>query len=98
MRFRRGWMIAAVWLAASWGLAAQAAERIDYRFAPGDVIDVTVTPQKAFDRTVTVQPDGMISYSRIGQLQAAGLTVGQLAELLQTGLNHDLVDPRVPWA
>ena len=67
----------------------------EYRFGPGDVIDVTVTPQHNFDRTVTVQPDGKISYPLVGQLQAAGLTVSQLVAKLQDGLNHDLVDPVV---
>jgi polysaccharide export outer membrane protein len=67
----------------------------DYHFGPGDVIDVTVTPQHNFDRTVTVQPDGKISYPLVGQLQVAGLTVSQLVEKLHEGLNHDLVDPVV---
>jgi polysaccharide export outer membrane protein len=72
-----------------------AAPPTEYRFTPGDVIDVTVTPQHAFDRTITVQPDGKINYPRVGQLQAAGLTVAELAARLQEGLDHDLVDPRV---
>src|SRR5262249_4998638 len=67
----------------------------EYRFAPGDVIDVTVTPQRAFDRTITVQPDGKISFPRVGQLQAAGLTLAELEAKLQEGLDHDLVDPHV---
>ena len=75
--------------------AAPGATPADYRFGPGDVIDVTVTPQHNFDRTVTIQPDGKISYPLIGQLQAAGLTVSQLVEKLHDGLNHDLVDPVV---
>jgi polysaccharide biosynthesis/export protein len=75
--------------------AAQTAPPADYRFAPGDVIDVTVEPQKNFDRTITVQPDGMISYPLVGQLQAGGMTVKQLAERLRAALNRDLNDPQV---
>jgi polysaccharide export outer membrane protein len=67
----------------------------EYRFGPGDVIDVTVTPQHNFDRTVTVQPDGKISYPLVGQLQAAGLTVSQLVDDLHNHLIHDLVNPLV---
>jgi polysaccharide export outer membrane protein len=67
----------------------------EYRFAPGDVIEVTVTPQRGFDRTVTVQPDGKITYPIVGQVEAAGQTVKQLAEVLQQGLNQELVDPVV---
>src|SRR5262245_66555366 len=70
----------------------------DYHFAAGDVIEVTVTPQHNFDRTVTVQPDGKISYPLIGQLQAAGLTVAQLVQKLHDELNRELVDPIVTVA
>src|SRR5689334_14300651 len=81
-------------------LAAQAfgkpaAPATDYRFAPGDVIEVTVAPQHTFDRTVTVLPDGKISFPLVGQLVVAGLTVEQLSRKLQTALNQTLVDPVV---
>jgi polysaccharide export outer membrane protein len=71
------------------------AETTDYRFTPNDVIEITVTPQSNFDRTVTVQPDGKISYPIVGQIQVAGLTVAQLAAKLHEGLNRQLVDPQV---
>src|SRR2546429_7266830 len=67
----------------------------DYRFAPGDVIEVTVAPQHTYDRTVTVQPDGKVSYPIIGQMEAAGLTVEQLVQKIRDGLNRALVDPLV---
>src|SRR5690242_20019558 len=67
----------------------------DYRFAPGDVIDVSVTPQKGYDRAITVQPDGKISYPLAGQLQAAGLSVEELAQKLHDGLKRELRDPLV---
>jgi polysaccharide export outer membrane protein len=67
----------------------------DYRFAAGDVIEVTVSPQHNFDRVVTVQPDGKVSYPIVGQVEAAGLTVQQLVAKIQEGLNRDLVDPVV---
>src|SRR5436309_1025678 len=79
-------------LCASPGWTAEADE---YHFAPGDVIEVTVAPQHAFDRTVTVQPDGKISFPVVGPLRVGGLTVAQLAEALQTGLDRDLVHPHV---
>jgi polysaccharide biosynthesis/export protein len=85
-------MIVALVAAARPGAAAPAA---DYHFAPGDVIEVTVAPQNGFDRTITVQPDGKISYPVVGPLQVAGLTVAELAEKLRRGLNRDLVDPVV---
>ncbi len=84
-----------------WGLAAvtaAAAPRTPsagYLFAPGDVIEVTVAPQHTFDRVVTVQPDGKISYPNVGEISVSGLTVAQLAEKLRRGLDRDLVDPVV---
>src|ERR671930_14698 len=74
---------------------ARAQEPSAYRFAPGDTIEVTVMPQSSLDRTITIQPDGKISYPSAGQLQAAGLTVAQLAEKLRQGLSRDLVNPSV---
>jgi polysaccharide export outer membrane protein len=67
----------------------------DYRFAPGDVLEVTVTPQRDFGRTVTIQPDGKISYPVVGQMQAAGLTVDQFVAALRTGLGRELVEPEI---
>jgi polysaccharide export outer membrane protein len=82
-------------LAAGSALGAAGNAAGEYRFAPGDVIDVSVTPQHVFDRTITVQPDGRISFPVVGQLQAAGVTVAQLTEQLRAGLDRDLVAPRV---
>src|SRR5438067_880192 len=75
--------------------AATAAESVDYRFVPGDVIEVTVTPQRGFDRTLTVQPDGKISYPLVGSLNVAGITVEQLTGQLKERLGQELVDPQV---
>jgi polysaccharide export outer membrane protein len=94
MRLRQFVTIVGAFLIISGALAAPPAPP-HYRFAPGDVIDVTVEPQRDFDRSVTVQPDGKISYPLIGQLQAAGLTVEQLAGKLGDALNRELVDPHV---
>jgi polysaccharide export outer membrane protein len=74
---------------------AAAAEPAEYRFVPGDVLEVTITPQRSFDRTITVQPDGKVSYPIAGQLQAAGLTVEEFTARLREALNQDLVDPQV---
>jgi len=59
------------------------------------VLEVTVAPQHTFDRTVTIQPDGTISYPVLGRFQAAGLTVAELEAKLRDGLNAELVDPQV---
>lgn len=93
----RGWLWTALLgvLVAGIGAPAARAESEDYRIGPGDVIEVTVAPQSKFDRTVTVQPDGKLSFPLVGQTQAAGLTVAQLQEKLRQGLDRELVDPQV---
>jgi polysaccharide export outer membrane protein len=67
----------------------------DYRFAPGDVLEITITPQRGFDRTLPIRPDGKISYPIVGEVEAAGQTAAALAETLRSRLNRDLVDPTV---
>ena len=67
----------------------------DYRFGPGDVIEITLAPQQELDRIVTVQPDGKISFPFVGPFPAAGLTIAELAEKLRRQLNRDLVSPHV---
>jgi polysaccharide biosynthesis/export protein len=92
----KGWQLLTMLVALLGAARAVAAPpAADYRFAPGDVIEVTVAPQHGFDRTITVQPDGKISYPVVRELQVAGLTVTELAEKLRQGLNRDLVDPVV---
>jgi protein involved in polysaccharide export with SLBB domain len=66
-----------------------------YRFVPGDVIDITVSSHPGRDRTVTIPPDGRISFPRAGEIAAAGLTAADLAARLEELLSAQLVDPRV---
>jgi len=46
--------------------------------APDD-LHVTILPDPAIERDVTVRPDGMISLDLIGDVPAAGRSVGQIA-------------------
>jgi polysaccharide export outer membrane protein len=82
-----------------WGASsparAAAVSSTAYAFAPGDVIEITVQPQPGYDRTVTVQPDGKITFPLVGELTVAGMTVPQLMECLQQGLQAELKHPRV---
>jgi len=61
--------------------AASAAEP-DYRIGPQDVLAVSVWDNKDVDHVVFVRPDGKISLPLLGEVQAAGLTVGELIEQL----------------
>lgn len=55
-----------------------------YRIGPDDVLNITVWDQKDLDQTVFVRPDGKISLVLIGEIQAGGVTVAELASQLTT--------------
>jgi polysaccharide export outer membrane protein len=69
---------------------ARAATSADssYRLRPEDVIDITVLGQAQLDKTVTILPDGSITYPRLGSIQAGGKTVAELREILYKGLDR----------
>ncbi len=66
-----------------------------YRLGPGDVLDVVVPTHEGFNVQLTVQPDGRIYYPLIGEIQVSGLTVPDLTERIQRGLEKELRGPRV---
>jgi polysaccharide export outer membrane protein len=49
-----------------------------YRLGPEDVLEISVWREDALRREVLVRPDGAISYPLIGDVQAAGKSVGEL--------------------
>src|SRR5262249_1570845 len=53
-----------------------------YRIGVDDVLAVSVWDNKELDETAFVRPDGKISLPLIGEIQAAGLTVTELASQL----------------
>ncbi len=64
-------------------------EQGDYRLSPGDeVLIESVADQDltrgTLDRGLEIQPDGTITVRLLGQIHAAGLTVSQLRETLET--------------
>lgn len=67
----------------------------DHILVPGDVLDILVLGDGDLTRTVTVRPDGKISLPLLGELEVAGLTPAQLADLLSTRLRQYLKSPSV---
>ena len=67
----------------------------EYVLGPQDVLDVTVFGEADLTRTVTVRPDGKISFPLIGELLVAGLTTLQVTEKLTTALKVYVKNPRV---
>jgi polysaccharide export outer membrane protein len=62
-------------------LAGEAAG-LDYKIGPDDVLSVSVWDQKDLDQVVFVRPDGRISLPLVGEVEAGGLTVAELAARL----------------
>jgi polysaccharide export outer membrane protein len=73
--------------------AAQAPE--EYTLGPGDVVDVVVLGEPTLTVTVTVRPDGRISYPMLGELAVAGLRASELAERIAQGLSRYIRQPHV---
>ncbi len=67
----------------------------DYRIGPRDVIQIAVWNEPEISRTIQVRPDGKISLPPLGDVQAAGLTAMQLAEVIHKGLMTYLTNPQV---
>lgn len=66
-----------------------------YELRQGDIFDITFPFTPEFNQTVTVQPDGYVALSSIGNLQVAGKTVPQITELLRVSYEKILHDPVV---
>lgn len=86
LRLRAGGMALAV-LALGSGLgcattptaAPERAATSSYVVGAPDLLHVTILPDPTIERDVTVRPDGMISLDLIGDVPAAGRSVGEIA-------------------
>lgn len=61
---------------------------MEYIIGPADVLSISILNQESMNRTVTVRPDGMISFPLIEEVNAAGLTPAQLEELMTGALSE----------
>jgi polysaccharide biosynthesis/export protein len=66
-----------------------------YVLAPEDSIAVTVWKEPSISGTLPIRPDGMISLSLLGDLQAAGYTPMQLSTEISKRLEKFIQDPNV---
>jgi polysaccharide export outer membrane protein len=57
-----------------------------YKIGPGDVLDIIVWRSKDLTMSVTVRPDGWISFPLAGDVEAAGMTPTQLQAKLEATL------------
>jgi polysaccharide export outer membrane protein len=61
---------------------AQATAATVYRIGPGDVLSISVWDNRDLDHKVFVRPDGKISLPLLGEVDAEGRTVAELANTL----------------
>jgi polysaccharide export outer membrane protein len=76
-------------------VAAPVPVRTGYVIGATDVLAITVWKEPAFSETLPVRPDGMVSITLLGDLQAAGLTPMELTAVLTHQLKQYIQDPRV---
>ena len=74
-------------------LRAPAAQ--DFVFGPGDTFDIKVWKAPDLDMTVTIAPDGRITFPIVGHVQVAGLTYPELVNTLETSLAEYYREPSV---
>jgi polysaccharide export outer membrane protein len=70
-------------------------DTVDYRIGPRDVIQIDVWQESEISRTTRVRPDGKVSLPLLGDVQAAGLTPMQLADVIRKELMTHLTTPQV---
>ena len=66
-----------------------------YVIGAADILAITVWKEPTLSGTILVRPDGMISLSLLGDVQASGLTPTQLADQISTKLKKYIQDPNV---
>ena len=67
----------------------------NYRLGPEDIIHISVWGNTELTMDVVVRPDGQISIPLVQDIQAEGLTAGELADDLQQRLVAYIKDPNV---
>lgn len=67
----------------------------DYTLEEGDLIEVKVFAAPELDQTMTVRPDGRISFSPLGEFEAEGKTLDELDAAISDALAQDFAAPEV---
>lgn len=64
---------------------------MEYRIGPADVLSISVWNHSDMNQTVTVRPDGQVSFALIGDIQAVGLTPLEMQGAMEKALG-DYID------
>jgi polysaccharide export outer membrane protein len=77
------------------GETATVLEPFEYRLGPADQVRITVFNEPDLTGQFVVGSQGTISYPLVGSVRAAGLTVPEFTEALQTALSEYVRQPNV---
>src|SRR4051794_7794942 len=66
-----------------------------YHLQPSDVLELHYRYSPEFDQTVTVQPDGFVGLTLIGDLHIQGLTLDEAKAAILEKASERLKDPEV---
>lgn len=66
-----------------------------YKLNPGDEVEISVWNEENLQKTITVLPDGMISFPLVGHLQAAGKSASEIEMTIAAKLDAYIADPEV---
>jgi polysaccharide export outer membrane protein len=69
-----------------------------YRVGAPDQLAITVLPDPVLERTVTVRPDGMISFDLVGDIPAGGRTVDEIGADIEKRMSRFKRDAAVTVA
>jgi polysaccharide export outer membrane protein len=75
--------------------AAAAMTDASYKIGPQDVLRIDVWKEPEISRSVPVRPDGKVSLPLLNDVQAAGLTAMELANVITEGLKKFMNSPQV---
>lgn len=77
------------------GYADWSDQEPDYRFYPGDELEVTVPSAAELNKSVVVQPDGRVALPLIAPVMAADRTIGELEAAITQAYSSQLLRPQV---
>ena len=66
-----------------------------YNIGPGDILEISVWKDESLTRPVIVPPDGVISFSLIGDIDVTNLTVPKLRTVVKKRLSEYIPDATV---
>jgi polysaccharide biosynthesis/export protein len=88
--------VAPLWLLFVFSFAAAQNVPTDYRLHAGDKLDVSVWKETEMQKpAIVIAPDGHFSFPLAGQITAAGRTVSEIRQEIETKLAKYMPDPVV---